>query len=56
MKIISHTWRAYKSMLVNCWRNKNNPFNTYKYLTEEDCERFVTKCESKDFVANSQYM
>jgi hypothetical protein len=36
MKIISHTWRTYKRRLVKHWRNKTNPFNTYKELTEED--------------------
>jgi hypothetical protein len=36
MKIISHAWRTYKSRFVKCWRNKKNPFNTYKVLTEED--------------------
>jgi hypothetical protein len=45
IKIISHVWRTYKSKLVKCWRNKTNPFNTYKDLTEEDMERFVAKCE-----------
>jgi hypothetical protein len=44
MKIISHAWRTYKSRLVKCWRNKTNPFNTYKNLREEDWERFVAKC------------
>jgi hypothetical protein len=33
-----------------------NPFSTYKDLREEDCVRFVAKCESEDFVMNSQYM
>jgi hypothetical protein len=36
MKIISHAWRTYKSRLVKFWRNKTNPFNTYKDLREED--------------------
>jgi hypothetical protein len=36
MKIISHTWRTYKSRLVKYWRNKTNSFNTYKDLIEED--------------------
>jgi hypothetical protein len=56
MKIISHAWRTYKSRFVKCWRKKMNPFNTYKELREEDWERFVAKCESKDFVVKSEYM
>jgi hypothetical protein len=35
---------------------KQNPFEKLKDLNEEDCERFVTKCESPEFVANSEYM
>jgi hypothetical protein len=53
MKIISHVWRTYKSRLVKCWRNKQNPFNTYRDLTEEDWEIFVAKCEWEDFVMNN---
>jgi hypothetical protein len=34
----------------------SHDWRTYKDLREEDCERFVAKCESEDFVANSQYM
>jgi hypothetical protein len=56
MKIISHTWRTYKSKLVKCWRNKMNPFNMYKDLREEDWEIFVAKCQLKDFVTNNRYM
>jgi hypothetical protein len=56
MKIISHTWRGYKSKLVNIWRNHDTPFCTYKYVTEEDWVRFVEKCESEHFAAESQYM
>jgi hypothetical protein len=36
MKIIYHSWRTYKGMIVKCWRNKTNPFNAYKDLREED--------------------
>jgi hypothetical protein len=36
MKIISHAWRTYKSRLVKLWRNKMNPFSTYKLLREAD--------------------
>jgi hypothetical protein len=53
MKIISHTWRTYKSRLVKCWRNKTNLFNTYKDLREENLEIFVAKCELEDRVMNS---
>jgi hypothetical protein len=56
MKIISHVWRTYKSRLVKILREKKNPFDKFKELTQEDWERFVTKCESTDFVANSEYM
>jgi hypothetical protein len=56
MNIISHAWRTYKSKLVKLWRNKINPFNTYKDLREEDYERFIAKCESEDFAVNNQYM
>jgi hypothetical protein len=56
MKINSHAWRTYKSRLVKHWRNKMNPFSTYKELREEDWETFVAECESEDFAMNSQYM
>jgi actin-related protein len=56
MKIISHAWRSYKSKLVKIWWNQDTPFNTYKDLSEEDCARFVEKCESENFAANSEYM
>jgi hypothetical protein len=56
MKIISHAWRTYKSKLVNLWREKENPFHTYIELREENWARFVAKCESENFVINSQYM
>jgi hypothetical protein len=38
---------------VKCMRDKENPFDKYKDLTQENWERFVTKCESEDFVVNS---
>jgi hypothetical protein len=56
MKIIFHAWRSYKSRLVKCLRDKKNPFNEKKDLTQEDWEGFGTKCKSEDFVMNSQYM
>jgi hypothetical protein len=56
MKIISHAWRSYKSKLVKIWRNQDSPFATYKDLSEEDWSRFVKKCESENFVVNSEYM
>jgi hypothetical protein len=56
MKIISHVWRSYKSKLVKIWRNQDNPFDMYKDLSEEDWARFVEKCKSENFTANSEYM
>jgi predicted nucleic acid binding AN1-type Zn finger protein len=56
MKIISHSWRSYKSKLAKICKEKDNPFCMYKELREEDCARFVEKCESKMFAVNSQYM
>jgi hypothetical protein len=56
MKGISHSWRGYKNKLVTCLRKKQNPFEKFKDLKEEDWERFVAKCESPKFVANSEYM
>jgi hypothetical protein len=56
MKIISHAWRSYKSKLVKIWRNQDTPFSTYKDLSEENWLRFIEKCESENFVVNSQYM
>jgi hypothetical protein len=56
MKIISYAWRSYKSKLVKIWRNQDSPFATYKDLSEEDWARFVEKYESKNFVANNEYM
>jgi hypothetical protein len=56
MKIISHAWRSYKSKLVKTWRNQDTPFATYKDLSEENWSRFIEKCESENFVVNSQYM
>jgi hypothetical protein len=53
MKIIYYAWRSYKSKLVKIWRYQNNPFRKYKDLTKEDCARFVEKCESEHFAANS---
>jgi hypothetical protein len=41
---------------VTCLRKEQNPFKKFKDLEEEDCERFVAKCESPEFVANSEYM
>jgi hypothetical protein len=35
---------------------KADPFKKFKDLKEEDWERFVTKCESSEFAANSEYM
>jgi hypothetical protein len=55
-KIISHAWRSYKSKLVKIWRNQDTPFDTYKDLSEEDWVRFIEKCESENFTANSEYM
>jgi Fe2+ transport system protein B len=56
MKIISHAWRSYKSKLVKIWRNQDTPFATYKDSSEEDWLKFVEKCESENFAANSEYM
>jgi hypothetical protein len=35
---------------------KQSPFKKFKDLKEEDWERFITKCESLEVVANSEYM
>jgi hypothetical protein len=56
MKIISHSWRSYKSKLVKIWGNQDTPFSTYKDLSKEDWSRFVEKCESESFTVNSEYM
>jgi hypothetical protein len=56
MKIISHAWRSYKSKLVKIWRDQDTPFCKYKDVTKEDWVRFVEKCESEQFTAESQYM
>jgi hypothetical protein len=56
VKGISHSWRGYKNRLVTCLRKKQKPFVKFKDLKEEDWERFVTKCESPEFVSNSEYM
>jgi hypothetical protein len=56
MKIISHTWRSYKSKFVKIWRNQDTPYATYKDLSEEDWARFVEKCELENIAANSEYM
>jgi hypothetical protein len=56
MKIICHTLRSYKSKLVKIWRDQDTPFYKYKYLTKDDWVRFVEKCETEHFGANSQYM
>jgi hypothetical protein len=56
MKGISHSWRGYKNRLVTCLRKKQNSFEKFKDLKEEDWERFIAKCESSEFVVNSEYM
>jgi hypothetical protein len=56
IKGISHLWKGYKNRLVTCLRKKQNPFEKFKDLKEEDWERFVAKCESPEFVVNSEYM
>jgi hypothetical protein len=56
MKAISHSWRGYKNRLVMCLRKKQNPFEKFKDVKEEDWERFVSNGESPEFVANSEYM
>jgi hypothetical protein len=38
MKGISHSWRGYKNRLVTCLRKKQNLFEKFKDLKEEDCE------------------
>jgi hypothetical protein len=55
MKGISHSWRSYKNRLMTCLRKKQNPFKKFKDL-KEDWERFIAKCESLEFIANSEYM
>jgi hypothetical protein len=55
IKTISHAWRSYKSKHVKIWRNQDTPFSTYKDLSGEDWSRFVEKCESENFVMNSEY-
>jgi hypothetical protein len=55
MKIISHTWRNYKSKLMKIWRNQDIPFRKYKDVTKEDWARFVEKCESEHFATESQH-
>jgi hypothetical protein len=37
-------------------KKKQNPFEKFKDLKEEDWKRFVAKCESPEFVVNSEYM
>jgi hypothetical protein len=56
MKIISYAWRSYKSKLVKIWRDQTTPFDKYKDVSKEDWTRFVEKCESENFAANSEYM
>jgi hypothetical protein len=56
MKGISHSWRSYKNRLVTCLRKKQNPFEKFKDLKEEDWERFIANYESLEFVANCEYM
>jgi hypothetical protein len=56
MKGISHSLRGYKNRLVTCLRKKQILFEKFKDLKGEDCERFVAKCESPEFVVNSEYM
>jgi hypothetical protein len=36
--------------------HQGTPFDKYKDLSEEDYMRLVKKCESKNFVMNSEYM
>jgi hypothetical protein len=55
MKGISHSWRGYKNRLVTCLRKKQNLFEKFKDLKEEDWEIFIAKCEFPEFVANSEY-
>jgi hypothetical protein len=56
MKGISHSWRGYKNRLMTCLRKKQNPFEKFEDLKEEEWKRFVVKCESPKFVVNSEYM
>jgi hypothetical protein len=56
MKTVSHIWRSYKSKLMKIWRDQDTPFDKYKDLSKEDWMIFIEKCESENFVANSQYM
>jgi hypothetical protein len=56
MRGISHSWRGYKNRLVMCLRKKQNPFEKFKDLKEEDWERFMAKCKSSEFVVNCEYM
>jgi hypothetical protein len=56
MKIISHTWRRYKSKLVKIWREQESPFCKYKEFIKEDWARFVKKCKSENFAVNSEYI
>jgi phage terminase small subunit len=37
-KGISHSWRGYKNRLVTCLRKKQNAFENFKDLKEEDWE------------------
>jgi hypothetical protein len=41
---------------VKFWRENESPFCKYKELRKENWARFVEKCESVNFVANSEYM
>jgi hypothetical protein len=56
MKIIFHAWRSYKSKFMKIWRDHDTPFRKYKDLIKEDWARFVEKCKSEHFAANSLYM
>jgi hypothetical protein len=56
MKGISHSWRGYKNRLMTCLRKKQNSFEKFKDLKEEDWERFIVKCKSPEFIANNEYM
>jgi hypothetical protein len=38
------------------YEKKAEPFEKFKDLKEEDWERFIIKCESLEFVVNSEYM
>jgi hypothetical protein len=41
---------------MTCLRKKQNPFEKFEDLKEEEWKRFVAKSESPEFVVNSEYM